>query len=87
MAMAMAKKCGKCAACKKGTKCTMSWTGSKADEKADKKTMQGLTPKAKAAFKKGDEKMDKKNPSKAADMKMDKALAAKVKKKFPPKKK
>lgn len=85
--MAMCK-CGKCADCKKrATASKKPWTGSKADEKADKKTMQGLTPKAKAAFKKGDEKMDKKNPSKAADMKMDKALAAKVKKKFPPKKK
>ena len=63
------------------------WTGSKEDEKADKKVMQGLTPKAKAAFKKGDKEMDAKKPSKKADEKMDKALAAKVKKKFPPKKK
>jgi len=56
------------------------WTGSKADEKADKKMMQGMSPKQKTAFKKGDKKMDAKNPSKSADMKMDKALAAKVKK-------
>lgn len=56
------------------------WSGSMADEKADKKTMQGMSPKQKTAFEKGDKKMDKKKPSKAADMKMDKALAAKVKK-------
>ena len=56
------------------------WSGSKADEKADAKVMKGMTPAQKAAFEKGDKKMDKKNPSKAADMKMDKALAAKVKK-------
>jgi len=55
------------------------WTGSKADEKADKKEMQGMSPKQKVAFKKGDKKMDAKNPSKSADMKMDKALAKKVK--------
>jgi hypothetical protein len=34
---------------------------------------------AEAAFKKGDKKMDKGMPSKSADMKMDKALAKKVK--------
>ena len=56
------------------------WTGSKADEKADAKLMKGMTPKQKAAFKKGDEKMDAKKPSKAADKKMDAALAKKVKK-------
>ena len=83
--MAM-KKCGKCAGCKKGMKCTMSWTGSKADEKADAKTMKGMTPKQKAAFKEGDKKMDAKKPSMAADKRMDKSLADKVKKKFPPKK-
>lgn len=81
------KNCGKCAGCKKGMKCTMSYTGSKADERADKKTMQGMTPKQKTAFKKGDEKMDAKKPSKAADMKMDKALASKVKKTVPARKK
>ena len=63
------------------------WSGSKADEAADKKTMQGMSPKQKAAFEKGDKKMDKKKPSKAADKKMDKALAAKVKKAVPGKKK
>lgn len=63
------------------------WSGSKADEKADKKTMQGMSPKQKSAFEAGDKKMDKKKPSKAADMKMDKALAAKVKKTVPAKKK
>lgn len=55
------------------------WTGSKADEKQDKKTMKGMTPKQKAAFEKGDKKMDKKNPSKAEDKKKDAALAKKVK--------
>jgi len=55
------------------------WTGSKADEKADAKTMKGMTPKQKEAFKKGDKKMDAKKPSKAADMRMDAALAKKVK--------
>jgi hypothetical protein len=84
--MAM-KKCGKCAGCKKGMKCTKQWADSKADKKADKKTMQGLTPKAKAAFIKGDKEMDKKNPSEAEDKKKDAALAKKVSKKFPPKKK
>jgi hypothetical protein len=84
--MAM-KKCGKCAGCKKGGMCTMKWTDSKADKAADKKTMKGMTPAQKAAFEKGDKKMDAKKPSKAADMKMDKALAAKVKKTVPAKKK
>lgn len=55
------------------------WSGSKADEKADAKTMKGMTPKQKAAFKKADKKMDAKNPSKAADKKMDAALAKKIK--------
>jgi hypothetical protein len=54
------------------------WTGSKEDEKADKKVMQGMNPKQQAAFKKGDKKMDAKNPSKSADMKMDAKLAKKV---------
>lgn len=55
------------------------WTGSKADEKADKKTMKGMTPAQKAKFEKGDKKMDAKNPSKSADKKMDAALARKIK--------
>ena len=63
------------------------WTGSKEDEKADKKTMQGMSPKQKSAFEKGDKKMDAKNPSKAADKRMDAALAKKVMKKPAPKKK
>lgn len=63
------------------------WSGSMADEKADKKMMQGMSPKQKSAFEKGDKKMDKKMPSKKADMKMDKALAAKVKKTVPARKK
>jgi len=54
-----------------------------ADRKQDAKTMKGMTPKAKAAFKKADMSMDKKKPSAKADMKMDRVLASKVKKKFP----
>jgi len=56
------------------------WSGSKDDKEQDKKTMQGMNSKQKTAFKKGDKKMDAKMPSKSADMKMDKVLAAKVKK-------
>jgi len=52
----------------------------KADKKQDAKVTKGLTPKQKAAFKKGDAVMDKKKPSAKADMKMDKALVAKIKK-------
>jgi hypothetical protein len=55
------------------------WTNSAADEKADKATMKGMNSTQKADFEKGDKKMDKKKPSKSADMKMDKALAKKVK--------
>ena len=52
----------------------------KADKKQDAKVMKGMTPKQKGAFEKADKKMDAKKPSAKADMKMDKALAAKVKK-------
>jgi hypothetical protein len=52
----------------------------KADKKQDAKVTKGLTPKQKAAFKKGDAAMDKKKPSAKADAKMDKALVAKIKK-------
>jgi len=52
----------------------------KADKKQDAKVTKGLSPKQKAAFKKGDAAMDKKKPSAKADMKMDKALVAKIKK-------
>ncbi|CAB4128275.1 hypothetical protein UFOVP225_19 [uncultured Caudovirales phage] len=55
------------------------WTGSKADEKADAKTMKGMTPAQKAKFKAADKKMDAKKPGKAADMKMDKKLAKDIK--------
>ena len=71
-------KCGKCAACKKRMA---------ADKKQDSKTMKGMSPKQKAMFEKGDKKMDAKKPSPAADKKMDKALAAKVKKSAPKKNK
>jgi hypothetical protein len=58
------------------------WAGSKEDEKADKKVMKGMTPAQKAKFEKADEKMDKnKKMSKSEDMKKDKALADKLKKK------
>jgi hypothetical protein len=50
------------------------------DKKQDAKAMKGMKPKQKAAFKKADVAMDKKKPSAKADMKMDKALAAKIKK-------
>jgi hypothetical protein len=52
----------------------------KADKKQDAKVTKGLSSKQKAAFKKGDAAMDKKKPSAKADMKMDKALVAKIKK-------
>jgi hypothetical protein len=51
------------------------------DAKQDAKVMKGMKPAQKAAFKKGDMKMDKKKPSPKADMKMDKALAKKIMKK------
>jgi len=52
----------------------------KADKKQDAKVTKGLSAKQKAAFKKADTAMDKKKPSAKADMKMDKALVAKIKK-------
>ena len=74
-------KAGKPAA---GCKCTCATCKSarmKADKKSDAKIEKGMNPKQKATFEKADKKMDKKNPSAKADMKMDKALAKKVKKK------
>jgi len=50
------------------------------DKKQDAKVMKGMKPVQKAAFKKADTKMDAKKPSVKADAKMDKALAAKIKK-------
>jgi hypothetical protein len=58
----------------------MAMYSEKADKKQDAKVTKGLSPKQKAAFKKGDAAMDKKKPSAKADMKMDKALVAKIKK-------
>jgi hypothetical protein len=52
-----------------------------ADKKQDAKVTKGMTPKQKGAFEKADKKMDAKKPSAKADAKMDKALAAKLKKK------
>ena len=50
------------------------------DKKQDAKVMRGMTPAQKNKFKAEDKKMDKKKPSAKADMKMDKALVAKIKK-------
>jgi hypothetical protein len=50
------------------------------DKAQDAKVMKGMKPEQKAAFKKADKKMDAKKPSMKADTKMDKALAAKIKK-------
>ena len=67
---------------------TKPWTGSKADEAADKKIAGGLSAAGKAKFAKADEKMDKnKNLSKSQDTAKDKALAAKLKREEEAKKK
>ena len=50
------------------------------DKKQDIKAMKGMSPKQKASYKKADVKMDVKKPSAKADIKMDKALAARIKK-------
>ena len=55
------------------------WTGSKADEKQDKKAMKGMTPAQKKKFEAADKKMDAKKPSKKEDIKKDAALAKKIK--------
>lgn len=60
-------------------KSTPPWIGSKADEKQDKKDEKGMTPAQKKKFEAADKKMDAKKPSKAEDMKKDKALAARIK--------
>jgi len=52
----------------------------KADKNQDAKTMKGMTAKQKAAFEKGDKKMDKKPMTRAQDTKADNALAKKIKK-------
>jgi hypothetical protein len=51
------------------------------DKKQDAKVMKGMTATEKKKFAKADKAMDKKKPSRAADAKMDKALAKKIKKK------
>jgi hypothetical protein len=51
------------------------------DAAQDAKVMRNMTPVQMIAFKKADKAMDKKKPSRAADAKMDKALAKKIKKK------
>ena len=73
--MCMSCGCGK----KKGEK--GYGKGKAADKKQDAKTEKGMSPKQKAAFEKADKKMDAKKPSKAEDLKKDKALADKLKKK------
>ena len=50
------------------------------DKKQDAKVMKGMKPAQKAAFKKADIVMDKKKMTTKADIKADKALAAKIKK-------
>jgi hypothetical protein len=51
------------------------------DKKQDAKVMRGMTDKQKAAFKRGDDKMDKKPMSRAQDQKKDAALARRIKRK------
>jgi len=48
------------------------------DKKLHTKLTKNMNPMQKAAFIKGNKKMDAKKPSLKADMKMDKALAKKV---------
>ena len=83
--MAMCK-CGKCADCKKrmadkkkSGKKMPPWIGSKADKEQDKKAEKGMTPAQKKKFEAADKKMDAKKPSKKDDIRMDKALAARIK--------
>jgi hypothetical protein len=64
---------------KKSGKKMPPWIGSKADKEQDKKAEKGMTPAQKKKFEAADKKMDAKKPSKKADMKMDKALAARIK--------
>ena len=82
--------CAKCGCgCKpgkpsKGCKCTCASCKAARkgeDKKQDAKVEKGMSPKQKAAFEKGDKKMDAKNPSPSEDKKDDKALAKKVEKK------
>jgi len=73
-----------CATCGCGMKGKMS--GKKpmskaADKKQDAKAKKGMTPAQKKKFEAADKKMDKKKPSAKEDVKMDKALAKKIKKK------
>jgi hypothetical protein len=80
----MCKACG--CGCKPGKpaagcKCTCPTCAGAKDKKQDAKVMKGMSPKQKSAFEKADKKMDAKKPSAKADMRMDKALAKKVKKK------
>jgi len=79
-------KCGKCADCKKrmadkkkSGKKMPPWIGSKADKEQDKKAEKGMTPAQKKKFEAADKKMDAKKPSKKDDIRMDKALAARIK--------
>jgi hypothetical protein len=65
---------------KKSGKKMPPWIGSKADKEQDKKAEKGMTPAQKKKFEAADKKMDAKKPSKKADIRMDNALAKKVKK-------
>ena len=73
--------CSTCGCGMKGKMSVKKPMSKSADKKQDAKTMKGMSPKEKSAFEKADKKMDKKKPSAKEDVKMDKALAKKVKKK------
>jgi hypothetical protein len=64
---------------KKSGKKMPPWIGSKADKEQDKKAEKGMTPAQKKKFEAADKKMDAKKPSKKDDIRMDKALAARIK--------
>ena len=73
-----------CATCGCGMKGKMSSKkpmSKTADKKQDAKATKGMTPAQKKKFEAADKKMDKKKPSAKADVKMDKALAKKIKNK------
>ena len=52
----------------------------KQDKIQDNKLMKGMTSKQKSQFKREDSKMDKKKPTAKQDMKLDRALASRIKK-------
>ena len=52
----------------------------KQDKIQDSKLMKGMTAKQKSQFKREDSKMDKKKPTAKQDIKLDRALASRIKK-------